>query len=216
MSYLKRQMVPKSWPIPRKGTAYVVSPYSGIEKGLPLLVVLRDVLGVAKNRKEAKKALKSKLILLNGKTVFEEKSLVGIFDTVSIVPSKKYYRLGLSDKGKFMIEEIKENESLQKVSKIINKKMIKNKKIQVNLMDGRNILSDIKAKVNDSVVFSFKENKVDKILQLKEGAKVLVFAGKHAGEKSAVSSIDNEKKMVEMKLDGKPTKVLIKQLIVVE
>jgi len=216
MSYLKRQEVPKSWPIPRKGTAYVVSPHSGIQKGLPLLIVLRDVLKIAKNRNEVKKAIKSKAIFLNGKEASEERSLVGLFDVVSIPPLKEYYRLILSEKRKFMLKGIKENESMEKISKIINKKMVKSGKIQINLMDGRNILSNMKAKVNDSVVFSFKDNKIEKILPLKEGAKIVIFAGKHSGEEGVVNTIDSEKRIVEVKLGEKETKVLIKQLIVVE
>jgi small subunit ribosomal protein S4e len=216
MSYLKRQKVPKSWPIPRKGTTYVVSPSSGMQNGLPLLIILRDILKIAKNRNEVKKAIKLKNILLNCKEATEEKSLVSLFDTISILPSKKYYKLVLSEKGKFGLKEIKENESTKKVSKIINKKMIKGKKIQVNLMDGRNILSDVKGKVNDSIIFSFKENKIEKIIPLEEGANALVFAGKHSGEIGIVNKIIGEKRMVEMNMDGKPTKVLIKQLIVIE
>ena len=88
--------------------------------------------------------------------------------------------------------------------------------MQINLMDGRNVLSNIKVKVNDSVLFSFKENKIEKILPLKENAKVIIFAGKHSGEKGIVVRLDNEKKLAEVTLEGKETKVLIKQLIVVE
>jgi small subunit ribosomal protein S4e len=216
MSYLKRHVVPTSWPIPRKGTAYVVSPLFGPEKGLPLLIILRDILKIAKNRREAKKAIKSKEILLNGNEVFEERILVSFLDTITIKSMKKSYRLILSDKGKFILEDIKENESLRKISKIINKKMIKNGKIQLNLMDGRNILSDIKSKVNDSVVFSFKEKKIEKVLPLKEGAKFVIFAGKHIGENGIIESIDNEKKVIESNLENKKTKILIKQLVVVE
>jgi len=105
---------------------------------------------------------------------------------------------------------------MEKISKVIDKKMIKGKKIQINLMDGRNVLSNIKVKVNDSVVFSFKDNKIEKILPLEEGVNIVVFAGKHSGEKGVVNTLDYEKKMVEVKLDEKETKVLIKQLIVVE
>ena len=55
--HLKRQVVPKSWPVPRKGTAYVIRPSFSPHKGLPLLVVLRDMLDVVKNRKEVKRAI---------------------------------------------------------------------------------------------------------------------------------------------------------------
>ena len=58
--YLKRQKVPKNWSIHRKGTKYVVRPRANFEKGVPLLIVLRDMMKVVQNRKEAKKALFSK------------------------------------------------------------------------------------------------------------------------------------------------------------
>lgn len=216
MSYLKRQEMPKSWAVPRKGTTYVVSPLSGLQNGLPLLVLLRDLLKVAKNRNEVKKAVKSKAILLNGKEIFEERSLVSLFDVVSLVPSKKFYRLVLSEKGKFVPKEIKEDDSKSKISKVINKKMLKGEKIQINLMDGRNILSNSKAKVNDSIVFSFKDKKIEKILPLENGSRVVIFAGKHSGEKGLVEELDREKKMAEVSLDKKKTKVLIKQIMVIE
>ena len=55
--HLKRQEVPKSWPVYRKGTKYVVKPGSALETGVPLLLVLRDMLHIAQNRKEAKRAI---------------------------------------------------------------------------------------------------------------------------------------------------------------
>lgn len=216
MSYLKRQKAPKSWPIPRKGTTYIVSPHSGIKKGLPLLILLRDILKIAKNKNEVKKAIKLKAIILNGKEVTEERSLVSLFDIVSIIPSNKYYRLILSEKGKFCLEEINENESAKKISKIIGKKVIKGNKMQINLMDGRNILSNTKIKVNDSAVVSFKENKIEKIIPLEEREKAFIFAGKHSGEKGIIKKIIPEKKMAEVDVNGKEIKVLIKQLIVIE
>ena len=47
---------------------------------------------------------------------------------------------------KLNIEEIKESEANTKVAKIIEKKMLKGKRIQINLSDGRNFLSNINAK----------------------------------------------------------------------
>jgi ribosomal protein S4E len=44
MSHLTRQEVPREWPIPRKGSVYVVRPDKEIEKGIPILILLRDVL----------------------------------------------------------------------------------------------------------------------------------------------------------------------------
>ena len=72
MSHLKRHAIPKSWPIQRKGTAFVVQPNVGFADSLPVLIILRDILNVAQNRKEAKKMIHMKNILVNGKEDIEK------------------------------------------------------------------------------------------------------------------------------------------------
>lgn len=212
----KRHKVPKSWPIPRKGTTFVVSSRFNPEKGVPILIVLRDMLKVAQNRKEVKRALHLKYILLNNKIVMDEKNSALLFDTITIIPSKKHYRIELSDKGKFTATEIKEAEAGKKVSKIVNKKMVKGKKTQLNLLEGRNILSEEKCNVNDSVLIDFKTGKIIKCLALKEKSNIVVFGGKHSGEKGEIKKLKLERKMAKVMSEGKEIEVLIKQIIVTE
>jgi len=214
--HLKRQKAPKNWPIPRKGSVYVVRPNFSLEKGLPILIILRDILKVAQNRKEVKKALHKKQILLNNSPIKEEKNNVLLFDAIKILPFKKNYRVELSENGKFKLNEINESESNKKVAKIINKKVLKEKKIQINLSDGRNFISDIKCNTNDSVLINLKDKKIEKHLPLKEKSNIIVFEGKHAGKKGKVNKINHEKKMAEIKIDKKIINVLLKQLMVVE
>ena len=129
MTHLKRQKVPKNWPLNRKGTTFVVKG-TNLKSGLPLLVVLRDILKIAKTRKEVKTALNSKFILVNSKPAKDEKNSMTLFDTLSIIPSKKHYRLVFNEKGKFGLEEIKENESLKKIAKTVDKKVLKGKRVK--------------------------------------------------------------------------------------
>jgi small subunit ribosomal protein S4e len=213
--HLKRQEMPKSWPIPRKGTKYLVRPSGNIKHGIPLLMILRDMLKVAQNRKEVKKALNAQNILLNGNKAKDEKIAVCLFDVITIVPEKKNYKLILNG-NKFGLEEIKENESKYKIAKIINKKTLKGKKGQLNLSDGRNFLSDIKCKVNDSVLIDLKNRKIEKCLPLKEKINVIVIDGKHIGEKGIVEKIDLKNKMTELNSSGKKINVLIKHIIAIE
>ena len=124
--------------------------------------------------------------------------------------------MNLSNKGKFMLEEINESASNQKVAKIINKKMLKGKKIQLNLSDGRNFISNIKCNINDSVSIDFKNKKITKCLPLKEGAKIVVVAGKHSGERGSLIKIKKERKMASLNLDGKEIDILIKQIMVTD
>jgi|TARA_Y100000034_G_scaffold19272_2_gene21709 small subunit ribosomal protein S4e len=211
--HLKRQKTPKKWPIPRKGTAYVVRPNNNLKNSIPILIVLRDILKLAQNRKEVKKAIHSKHILLNNKILKDEKNPMLLFDILSIVPSKKHYRMELSKKGKF---QIKETEINKKISKIINRKILKGKKIQLNLSDGKNFLSDIKCNVNDSVLINLKDKKIEKCIPLKEKAKIIIIGGKHTGETGIINNINSKRKITESVIDKKNVNVLIKQLMVIE
>ncbi|MEK6847865.1 MAG: 30S ribosomal protein S4e [Nanoarchaeota archaeon] len=215
--YLKRQEIPKSWPVHRKGTKYVVRPSSNLESGIPLLLILRDMLKIVQNRKEAKRTIFLKQILINGKIPRDEKNSVLLFDTISLNPAKKNYRLDLSEKGKFELKEISEVEINKKTIKVVNKRVVKGKRIQLNLHDGRNLFSDIKCRVNDSVLINLKEKKIEKCLPLKENAEVVVFAGKHSGKRGRIKTINLEKKITELETNHKEKiNVLIKQIIVVE
>ena len=140
MSHLSRQEKPRKWPIEKKGTTYLVSPNSNTKEGMPLLTILRDVLKVADNRKEVKAMIHERQVLVNEKPSTDEKHTVLFFDTMKIIPLKKNYRMELTEKGKFELKEIPENEAARKITKIVNKKILKGKKTQLNFGDGRNIL----------------------------------------------------------------------------
>lgn len=207
--HMKRQMVPKTWGIPRKGTKYVVRPLSG---GVPVLVVLRDLMKVAQTRKEVKKAINEKAILVNGKNVIDEKKGLNLFDVLSF--AGKNFRMKINDKGKFVVEEIKDKAD-KKVAKIVGKKTLKGKKVQLNLNDGSNFLSDVKCNVGDSVMIDFKKG-VEACMELKPKAIVLVIGGKHAGAGGEIVKIDEKTKMAELNIKSKEkVNVLIKHLMVV-
>lgn len=216
MTHLKRQKIPKNWPLPRKGSVYVVRPSFSIKKGIPILIVLRDLLKVAQNKREAKRALHEKNILFNEKVIRDYKQPIMLYDIITIVPAKKNYKLNLKENGKFKIEEISEKDSKKKIAKIIGKKILKGKKTQLNLIDGRNFLSDIKCSINDSVLVNLKEKKIEKCLPLKEKAKIIIFAGKHAGKTGVIEKLDLDKKMAKVSNKKGTINVLIKQLMVVE
>jgi len=216
MKHLKRQKTPKRWPIPRKGTKYVVRPNFNPERGIPILIILRDILKVCQNRKEVKRALYEKKILLNNKLVRNDKNVALLLDTISIIPSKKHYRVTLSKVGKYSLEEVKESELSHKITKVIGKKILKGKKIQLNLRGGSNFVSDIKCNIGDSVVINFKEKKIEKCLPLKEKVKAIIFEGKHAGKTGVIKKLKPERKMASIVAGDEEINVLIKQFMVVE
>ncbi len=216
MSHWKRQSTPTSWPIERKGSTYVVKPRFSVKEGIPILIVLRDMLKIAQNRNEVKRIIHLRQILVNERLITDERNNLLFFDTLNIIPLKEYYRLELSENGKFYLNKIKESEANKKIVKVINKKMLKGKKTQLNLSDGRNFLSEMKCGVNDSVLINLKEGKIEKCLPLKEKTKAVVFAGKHIGKKGEIEGINTEEKIARVKIGNREINILINQLMVVE
>ncbi|NCN86390.1 30S ribosomal protein S4e [archaeon] len=212
-THQKRNSAPKTWPIPRKGTTFVIKKNGN---GVPILVVLRDMMKLAQTRKEVKLAIHEKNLVIGTKLVNDEKKSLELFDTLTIIPEKKSYRLVLNEKGKYAIDEITDKEAKFKVSKIIGKKSMKGKKTQLNLYDGRNYLSTVDCKVNDSVLIDLEKNEISKVLPLKEKANALIIGGKHAGSKGVITSMLEDKQMVELATKDQSFKVLIKQLMVTE
>ena len=178
-----RSEISKLWPIPRKGTKFLVVASHNQDSGIPVLVVLRDILKIGKTKREVKRVILLEKIKVNGKNIKDEKFPLGVFDVLGV--GDKNYKLIIKDK-KFSLEETKE---LKKISKVIGKSILKKHRVQINLSDGRNFLTSEKITTGDSVVFSFKENKVEKIIQMKEGANVLVISGSHIGEEGKIEKV---------------------------
>jgi len=194
--HLKRANTNKKYPIARKGTAYIVRADSKHEKALPLLIILRDLLKLGQTRAEVKKILDKGEVEVNGKIRKEEKFGVQLFDIINIKSCGKKYTLVLSESKKFKIAETK---SENKISKIIDKKILPEGKIQINCNGGENFIVKDKINIGDSAVIDFKAKKIIKTISLKEGSKAAVIGGKYIGEECKVIKIEEEISEVEIK-----------------
>jgi len=184
MTHINRQNMGKFWPVPRKGTKYVAVASHNKKSSIPLIIIMRDILGLVKTKKELKKAINEKLIKVSGKEIRDVNYPIGLFDVLSV--GGKDYRAGLSVHKKMVFEEVKGVKN--KIVKIIGKKILGKDKVQLNLIDGRNILSKEKAKVGDSAVVGF-DGKLDKIISMEKGKVGFVTEGKHAGHKGKIDNI---------------------------
>lgn len=180
--HLKRLGMPKSWPTKRKGIKFVVKPRPGPHKQsncIPVNILLKDILKIAKKQKEVKKVLNTNSFLVDNKIRKDIRFPLGIMDTISI--DNKDYRLIINKKGKFDLLTITKEKASEKISKIIGKKILKQKKIQINLYDGKNLIVDKKLyKTGDSVIVL--KNKIKKHLKFEKGAIIYLIGGKHIGE----------------------------------
>ncbi len=211
--HIKRLSSSRIWPITRKGTKYVVVPTHEKERGIPLLIVMRDILKIVRNRKEMKKILVERKVLVNDSIVRNEKMALVLLDTISIPSINKNYRITLSKNGKIDIEEINDSESKKKIVKITSKKILKGGKIQLNMSDGRNLISDKKVNIGDSLLIGFKAKNIEEIMPIKEKAKVLVIKGKHLGKSGNLTGIGKE---VTISYEGKDLKVKNEDVMIIK
>lgn len=192
--YLKRYAAPPAWLIPRKTTLYVTKPNPGAHAlvgALPLNLILKQ-LSLANTSREAKKLLLAKHVLVDGKRVIDPRFPVGLFDTVEIPDTKQAFRMSMDLKGRLIMQPAPKD-AHHKPCKITNKTMTNGKKLQINLIDGRNIVADKAAyKVGDTLVIEVPSQKIIKHLKLEAGAHVLVTGGRYLGHAVKVNAVDGQ------------------------
>jgi len=216
--HIKRTQMPKAWPIPRKGRKrrFVAVPSHMTRKGIPLLFLLRDVLGIAKTRKEVKYMTHNGMVKVNNKIRRDENFPMQVFDILTLDKANLNYRLEIVNR-KFNLIKISAKEAETKIVKISGKKIISEGKVQMNLDDGRNILTKEKFSVGDSVILDTRTGKIVKILPLKEGAKIEVVTGKHAGEKGTLVGVEElvRGRNYQIKLKDKVVSLPYKTILVI-
>lgn len=205
--HLKRKNTSNIWPIPQKGTKYVIVPSHEKKNGIPLLIVMRDILGFVKTRNELKKILRGGKVEVNSREAREENLTLMLFDVLSLKSEGKHFIVTYSENGKIALEEINEKEIGAKICKVVSKKLIKGSKIQINLNNGRNLISDEKISVGDSVLINFKDGKIKKIFPIKEKSEGLIIKGKHRGKSGIITKVEE----TEIILKSKDSEVEIKK-----
>jgi len=196
--HLSTLAAPSTWPIARKSNKWVSRPMPGshtITNALPINVVLRDILKIVSTTKEVKGLIHRNDVLVNSRTIKEERFSVGLLDIISIPKLKKNYRIVLNKQGKLNIISIPESEVNILPLKIVNKTQINKDKIQLNFSNGWNILVNKgKYKTNDVVIFDTKSGKITDQIPFEINSIVYFTCGKH---------ISKIAKLIELKESGK-------------
>jgi small subunit ribosomal protein S4e len=208
---MKRLAAPRWWPIKRKENKFVISPRGSHPKefSLPLLVLVRDVLKIAETNREAKGIIKKGEVFVDKKKRKDPKFGIGLFDVIEIPAMKKAWRAVPQNGLSFV--EIPEKEANLKICKVMDKKTLKGNKNQLNLSDGRNILTDKNYSTYDSLLIELPEQKVVDHLKFEKGSTVLVIKGSNAGKLAKIKIIEKDR----LWLDNEKLFEIPKNLVVV-
>jgi small subunit ribosomal protein S4e len=188
----KRLSVPKSWPVERKENTFTVKAGAGPhgEAGVPLVIVLRDVLGYVDSKKEARYALDQDSVLVNGQAVSDEQRPIGMFDIVAFAEREEYYRVFPDEGGRLSLTPIDADAAGSRLGKVVGKRQITGGDTQLTLHDGTTLLSDEEdVAAGDSIVVSNDDKSLVAHFPYEEGALVTAVAGTHAGDIGTVEEI---------------------------
>ena len=188
-THQKRVSAPVSWPITRKTFHWVVGANPGAhstETGIPLLVVVRDILKMANNAREAKRIINEKNICIDGIVRTDYKHMVGLFDIISLPATNEYYRVLFDSKNRFKL--FKEDANAGKLCRINNKTIVRNGAVQLNLHDGTNVLASNDYKTFDTIILDIN-HKIVKHIPYKPGNLAMIVGGEHSGEIGKIKQI---------------------------
>jgi len=192
--HLKRLAAPRSLSIKRKIAKWTIKPSPGphpADRCIPLGIIVRDMLSLCDNRKEAKKIIGSGEILVDGKPRKDLKFPCGLMDVISIPKLDKSYRVLFDKKGRLTLVPIEGDEENWKLCLIKNKTTLKGNRIQLNLHDGRNIIIEKdNFKTGDTIKLSFRDNKIIDVYPMEKGTTALITGGSHIGEVAKIESIE--------------------------
>jgi len=198
---LKRKPAPRFWPIHRKENVWVVKPSPGphsIEECLPLVIVLRDILGFAQTRKEAKTIVSQGKMFVDGKIRREDDFPVGLMDVISLSDIDKCFRVLPSEKG-LILHSISKDEANFKLCRIENKTVVRNGHVQLNLHDGTNILVKVADPKNpqedvyktfDTLKINLPEKQILEHIKMKEKDFAIITGGKNIGKYGKIAEIE--------------------------
>lgn len=195
-THLKRLAAPKTWHVNRKKIKFITKPEPGphgLQNGIALGTLIKEILGYASTTKEAKKMMHTDEIKVDGKARKDFRFPVGIFDTLEFSKTGECFRVILNKNGKIGVIKISREESAAKPCKIIGKKMIKGH-LQLNLHDGKNIaVGKDNYKVGDTVILKLPGQEISKHIKMDKKAAIFLIGGKHIGEIGNVDDIIQNK-----------------------
>jgi len=190
---LKRQMAPQFWGISRKNKRFVITVRPGPHKknySVPTAVFLRDTLKIVTSLREAKTAIYSGKVKIDGVVRKSLHHAIGLMDVIELENVPHIYRLVPSGEKLLKPIKINESEKSKKLVRVISKTTINKGKMQIGFHDGRSTISDTKVNVGDTCLIQIPDQKILEVLKLEAGFQCLVTHGSNTGQIGKIETIE--------------------------
>lgn len=194
--HLKRLAAPRSWKIKvkRRFGVWVTNVLPGPhpkEHAVPLRVLIRDILGLADNAREADHIIRSGNVLVDGVLRKDPRFPVGLFDVIDVPSMEKTFRIVLDDKGRLLPKEVPSDERSYKLVRVDRKAVVAKGKVQLGTHDGRCIIVEDAGDISpgDVIKISVPDQKIVDVYRLQEGNLVYVLSGRHSGTVGRINAV---------------------------
>lgn len=195
LGHLKRLASPPYWPIHRKESPWAPKPNPGAHQSaqcLPLELIVRDELKLAKDRREVSKVLANGKVKIDGRPRLEKNHPTGLMDVVEFADANLAFRM-LPVKGKGLgLIKISKEEAKFKLCKILRKRTAPKGLIQYGTHDGRSLSfqpTDALAagySTNDTLRISIPTQRILNHIKFEKGNYALVTAGRNLGKSGKI------------------------------
>ena len=200
--HLKRIAAPSTWMVDRKERKFIAMPKGSFKMamGMPLVTVLKDVLKLVATRKEGKRVLNSKEILVNGARRKDEKYMIGLMDVLTIKDIGNSYRMLLDKNNILRLVPVTESEASVKLGKVTGKRSVRKGMIQLSLHDGRSLLGVAahNTSTGDTIVLALPKGDVTQHFKLESGCQAYLIGGSNVGRTGVVDNISGDKVTVKI------------------
>ena len=185
-------MAPMFWRINRKEKRFVITVRPGSHpknNSIPTAVLLRDTLKKVKTLREAKSSIYGGKVKVDG---IIQKSLhhsIGLMDVIELEGITDVYRL-VPNNG-HLLEPIKiiATEKSKKLVKVKSKTTNKGGKTHLGFHDGRTIITDINANIDDTCLLQIPKQKILNVIKFEKNSQVIVTKGINAGRIGLINEI---------------------------
>ena len=190
---LKRQMAPQFWGIARKDKRFVITVRPGPHKksqAVPTAVFLRDMLGMVSSLREAKVAIYSGKVRIDGVVRRSLHHAIGLMDVVELENVPDIYRM-VPTGGKLLKPiRIDPAEKSKKLVRVTSKTTISGGRTQVGFHDGRSAITETGMSVGDTCLMQVPDQEIMQVIRLEAGCQGLVTRGINAGQIGRVKAIE--------------------------
>ncbi len=205
--HMKRLAAPGHWQIKRKVRPFTIRANPGphaLHEGIPLGVVIRDMLQLTNTLNETRRAISQGHVKVDGRVRKDYKYQVGLMDVIEVEATKTRVRVVPDSRHLLQLFNIPKKEQNLKPCKITGKNTVAKGNIQLHLHDGRTILlpvKDPKAKPKekyspgDTLLIKLPDQTIQDHIPLKEGITAVITGGDHKGNVGKLVKIDTENRL---------------------